>query len=109
MGFDFASQSLLLHGRIGRITDRRNSPAIDRFHQLPGLAAGVVGCAVGLEDKIEINSRDGAVRVNNDVAMLRIQRLGRGGDKLRKVTVVANADFLGRRRLGLLRDRTWSQ
>src|SRR5262249_15254179 len=44
-------ESLLRHGWIGRITDHCNSPAIGRFHQLPGLAAGIVGFSVGLKTK----------------------------------------------------------
>jgi hypothetical protein len=91
----------LLHGPIGGIADRRNSPAVDRFHQLPGLAAGVGGYAVGLENKIEIDSRDGAIRVDDKVAVFRVERLGRRGDNLRKIVIVADADVLGRRRLSL--------
>lgn len=88
-------QSLLLHGRIGRIADRRNPPAIGRFDQLPGLAAAVVGLPVDIETEIEINSRHRAISVDHNVAVFRVEIRRRRGDQLCEVTIAADTDFLG--------------
>jgi hypothetical protein len=51
-------------------------PAIGGFDQLPGLAAAIVGLPVDVENKIEIDDRDGAVRMHDEVAVFRIETFG---------------------------------
>jgi hypothetical protein len=53
---------LFVHSWIGRIRNRRDLPAINRFHQLPDLTAADFGLAIDLDNKIKIYSRDGSIR-----------------------------------------------
>ena len=96
-------RSLLLHGWIGRIGDRSDPPAVGRFDQLPGLAAAVFIFPIFLENKIEIDCRDGSIRMDDDIAVLRIEGLGRGRHELREIAIPAGANLQGLRLLACAR------
>ena len=49
---------------------------MSRFDQLPGFASAIVSLPVDVEDEIEVNSRDSAIRVDYDIAVFRVETFG---------------------------------